>query len=161
MSSLLLISLARTGAAPKTPVRAASRSVDGPKVLGLTSVIAGPICGLVLTAHGANVLAISAPHLPSMAVFIVDVGRGKRSLYLNRCTAAQCQPLAALIGDADIFRARLPSRRPNGARIRSGGGGDAQAWHHLFLVVGLRPYWSVGRVTRFRFHSTKSDRSQP
>ena len=41
------------------------------------------MCGRVLAAHGADVLAISAPHLPSMAELIVDVGRGKRCAHLD------------------------------------------------------------------------------
>ena len=103
LSDLPVITVERLGPAPKTPVRAAARPLDGLKVLDLTRVIAGPVCGRVLAAHGADVLAISAPHLPSMAELAIDVGRGKRSAHLDLRAADDGRHLAGLIADADIF----------------------------------------------------------
>ena len=46
--------------------RATGRS-SGVRVLDLTRVIAGPVCGRTLAAHGADVLLVTAAHLPQMS----------------------------------------------------------------------------------------------
>ena len=67
----------------RIPLYGRARPLDGLKVLDLIRVIAGLVCDRVLAAQGADVLAISASHLPSMAELTVDVGRGKRSAHLD------------------------------------------------------------------------------
>ena len=141
MAGLPLISLARIGAAPKTPVRARARPLDGLKVLDLTRVIAGPVCGRVLAAHGADVLAISAPHLPSMAELTVDVGRGKRCAHLDLRADEDGRHLAALIGDADIF---VQGYRPGGLAARGFGPAAVAALKPGIIYVSLSAYGHTG-----------------
>ena len=141
VTGLPLISLARIGAAPKTPVRARARPLDGLKVLDLTRVIAGPVCGRVLAAHGADVLAISAPHLPSMAELTVDVGRGKRSAHLDLRADEDGRHLAALIGDADIF---VQGYRPGGLAARGFGPAAVAALKPGIIYVSLSAYGHTG-----------------
>ncbi|MEC7122349.1 MAG: CoA transferase, partial [Pseudomonadota bacterium] len=141
VAGLPLISLARIGAAPKTPVRARARPLDGLKVLDLTRVIAGPVCGRVLAAHGADVLAISAPHLPSMAELTVDVGRGKRSAHLDLRADEDGRHLAALIGDADIF---VQGYRPGGLAARGFGPAAVAALKPGIIYVSLSAYGHTG-----------------
>ena len=79
-----LITIERIGHAPPTPLPPAmARPLAGFRVLDLTRVIAGPVAGRTLAAHGADVLHISAPHLPSIPVLVMDTGRGKRSASLD------------------------------------------------------------------------------
>lgn len=141
LAAIPLISVEPLGPAPKTPVRAAARPLDGLKVLDLTRVIAGPVCGRVLAAHGADVLAISAPHLPSMAELAIDVGRGKRSAHLDLRDAAQCRRLAALIGDADIF---VQGYRPGGLTARGFGPAAVAALKPGIIYVSLSAYGHTG-----------------
>ena len=99
-----LIAIERIGDAPPAPLPpAADRPLAGVRVLDLTRVIAGPVCGRTLAAHGAEVLLITAPHLFNPPPLAIDTGRGKRSAYLDLREAAARETLAGLLRDADIF----------------------------------------------------------
>ena len=79
VAGLPLFRIERIGDAPPIPLPAGDRPLAGVKVLDLTRVIAGPVCGRTLAAHGADVLLVTAPHLPQMQALIIDNGRGKLS----------------------------------------------------------------------------------
>jgi hypothetical protein len=51
---------------------------DDPLLLDLTHVIAEPVCGRTLVAHGADVLHVGSAHLPMLRPLVVDTGFGKR-----------------------------------------------------------------------------------
>ena len=72
-------------------------------MLDLTRVIAGPVCGRALAAHGADVLLISAPHLPSIEPLVIDTGLGKLSAHLDLRRAGDAERLRALACEADVF----------------------------------------------------------
>lgn len=79
-----LVAIERIGEAPRMPLPpAAARPLAGLRVLDLTRVIAGPVAGRTLAAHGADVLHITAPHLPSIPTLVMDTGRGKRNAELD------------------------------------------------------------------------------
>ena len=99
------------------------------------------MCGRVLAAHGADVLAISAPHLPSMAELTVDVGRGKRSAHLDLRADEDGRHLAALIGDADIF---VQGYRPGGLAARGFGPAAVAALKPGIIYVSLSAYGHTG-----------------
>ena len=82
---------------------AADRPLDGVKVLDLTRIIAGPVCGRTLAAHGADVLLVTAKHLASMLPLVIDTGRGKLSTSIDLRDTSGRAMLAALVPDADIF----------------------------------------------------------
>ena len=85
------------------PLPAAERPLSGIKVLDLTRIIAGPVCGRTLAAHGADVLLVTAPHLPSMRPLVIDTGRGKLSTSFDLREASGRDTLAALVRDTDVF----------------------------------------------------------
>ena len=93
------------------PAHADARPLSGVRVLDLTRVIAGPVCGRTLAAHGADVLLITGPHLPAIPPLVIDTGRGKRSAQLDLRDGAGAEQLRTLLRDADIF---VQGYRPGG-----------------------------------------------
>jgi crotonobetainyl-CoA:carnitine CoA-transferase CaiB-like acyl-CoA transferase len=109
-------------------------------VLDLTRVIAGPVCGRTLAAHGADVLRVGAAHLPSIPALVIDTGFGKRSTHLDLRTASGGEVLAALVDDADVF---VQGYRP-GSLASLGFGPEQLAERRPGIVVVSLSAW--GRV---------------
>ncbi len=114
-------------AAPLPLPPAGARPLEGIRVLELTRVIAGPVCGRTLAAHGADVLHVSAAHLPSFDELILDTGRGKRTAALDLRGAEGRERLRGLAASADVF---LQGYRPGAV---AGHGFSPEA------LAGLRP----------------------
>jgi crotonobetainyl-CoA:carnitine CoA-transferase CaiB-like acyl-CoA transferase len=90
-------------AAPRPLPPAAERPLQGLKVLDLTKVIAGPVCGRTLTEHGAEVLQITSGHMAHAMSLIIDANRGNQTVYLDLRKQVQVDRLKALALEADIF----------------------------------------------------------
>jgi crotonobetainyl-CoA:carnitine CoA-transferase CaiB-like acyl-CoA transferase len=103
VATLPLIEIVRIGDAPAMPLGAGDRPLGGLRVLDLTRVIAGPVCGRTLAAHGADVLLVTAGHLPSIPRLVIETGHGKRSAQLDLRDRDDLERLRALIGEADVF----------------------------------------------------------
>jgi len=103
VAKLPLFTIERIGDAPPKPLAAAERPLSGVKVLDLTRIIAGPVCGRTLAAHGADVLLVTASHLPAMRPLVIDTGRGKLSASLDLREQGARDTLTGLVRDADIF----------------------------------------------------------
>jgi crotonobetainyl-CoA:carnitine CoA-transferase CaiB-like acyl-CoA transferase len=79
-----LIRLEKIGECPPIPLHPlGKRPLDGIRCLDLTRIIAGPVCGRTLAAHGADVLSVTAKHLPFIASLIGDMNRGKRTCNID------------------------------------------------------------------------------
>lgn len=111
-----LIEIERIGDSPPEALRTGSRPLSGVRVIDITRLIAGPTCARTLAEHGADVLKISARHLPDFGFQEFDVGHGKLSSYLDLREQADNERLHGLVRDADVF---LQSYRP-GALARFG-----------------------------------------
>ncbi|SVC05040.1 uncharacterized protein METZ01_LOCUS257894, partial [marine metagenome] len=98
-----LISLERIGNASPRILTETERPLSGIRVLDLTRIIAGPVCGRTLAAHGADVMRVTAPHLPFVTALATDAGRGKLSAHIDLNTEGGAAILRDLIADADIF----------------------------------------------------------
>jgi hypothetical protein len=100
------------------PLAPAQRPLAGVRVLDLTRVIAGPVAGRTLAAHGAEVLRVGADHLALVAPLVIDTGFGKRFCHLDLRLATGREALRGLIAEADVV---LQAYRP-GALERLGFG---------------------------------------
>lgn len=103
VAALPAFTIEKIGDAPPQPLPAGDRPLSGVRVLDLTRVIAGPVCGRTLAVHGADVMLVTAPHLPQMMPLVMDSGRGKLSTFIDLRDAAGRDTLAALTRDTDIF----------------------------------------------------------
>ena len=143
-AALPLVSLAPVGAdgvadAPPRPLPPADRPLAGVRVLDLTRVIAGPVCGRVLASHGADVLHVGAPHVPTFAELDLDTGVGKRSCHLDLRAEADRAALRALVAEADVV---VQSYRP-GALAGLGFAAEALAALRPGLVVVDLSAWGA------------------
>lgn len=128
LATLPLISIEKIGEAAPKPWPAGTRPLAGIRVLDLSRVIAGPVAGRTLAAHGADVLLISSPDLPAIPWLTIDTGRGKLSAYTKLTTEEGRRTMRRLIGEADILSqgyrpqaiARLGFSAEEAARINPG-----------------------------------------
>ncbi|MDB5414217.1 MAG: carnitine dehydratase [Rubritepida sp.] len=133
LATMPVLTIERIGDAPPRPLPArAAHPLEGMRVLDLTRVIAGPVAGRALAAHGAEVLHITGPHLPSIKTLTIDTGRGKRCASLDLRDSADAARLDALAGGADAF---VQSYRA-GSLAALGFSADALAERHPGIVVG-------------------------
>ena len=139
--TLPLIVLEKIGNAPAEPLTPGARPLAGVRVLELARVLAGPICGRSLAAHGADVLRVIAAHLPTFEAGDADTGRGKLSAQVDLDTAEGVQALQTLLADADVM---VQSYRP-GTLARRGFGPEAAARLRPGIVyVSLSAYGHAG-----------------
>ena len=66
LAALPLVQIEKIGEAAPRPWPAGNRPLAGLRVLDLSRVIAGPVAGRTLAAHGADVLLVSGPDLPAI-----------------------------------------------------------------------------------------------
>jgi crotonobetainyl-CoA:carnitine CoA-transferase CaiB-like acyl-CoA transferase len=115
---------------PRTDEQRA-RPLSGVRVLDLTRVLAGPTCARTLAEHGAEVLHVQSPQLPSIEPFVIDTNPGKRSCYLELDRKEDAMQLRALVRDAHVFS---QGYRP-GALARRGFAPEALAQMRPGIIV--------------------------
>src|SRR5882757_646619 len=98
-----LLSIEKIGDAAPKPWPQGDRPLAGLRVLDLSRVIAGPVAGRTLAAHGADVLLISGPDLPAIPWLTIDTGRGKLTSLVELKSEQGREVLRGLLADADIF----------------------------------------------------------
>src|SRR5262245_64781572 len=104
VAGLPLFEITKIGEAPARPLgRNPARPLAGVRVLDLTRVIAGPVCGRALAAHGAEVMRVTSPHLPGLGELDIDTGRGKLSAALDVPAAEERDGLTSLLRASHIF----------------------------------------------------------
>jgi len=171
VAALPLLTIERIGdAAPHAlpALKADDRPLTGLRVLDLTRILAGPVCGRMLAAYGANVMLINSPHLPNIES-IADTSRGKLSAHADLRTSEGRDALNSLLATSHVF---VQGYRPGGlaeqgfgpeavARLRPGivyvslcAYGDAGPWHARRGFDSL-----VQTATGFNFAETEAANS--
>ncbi len=103
LAELPLLSIEKIGEAAPRPWPQGDRPLAGLRMLDLSRVIAGPVAGRTLAAHGADVMLISGPDLPSIPWLAIDTGRGKLTSFVELKSGQGREVLRDLLAQADIF----------------------------------------------------------
>ncbi|MGE0623649.1 MAG: CoA transferase [Pseudomonadales bacterium] len=104
LGSRPVVEIVQVGDSDPEPVPGtATRPLAGTRVLDLTRILAGPTCARTLAAYGADVLRVGGEHLPSIPLFVVDTGFGKRASHLDLRSSSDASLLKRLIRQADVF----------------------------------------------------------
>ena len=145
LATLPLVEITRIGDAaprPLPPAKSPDRgALAGLRVLDLTRVIAGPVSGRTLAAHGADVMLMTGPHLPAIDVLVIDTGRGKLSAQLDLRQSADTAKFTALLATADIMQ---QGYRPGGLADLGFGPEDAARIRPGIVYVSLSAYGRIG-----------------
>ncbi len=125
---------------PFSEIQPSAKPLSGVRILELTRVLAGPVCGKTLAAYGADVLLINSPELPNIE-HLAETSRGKLSAHLNLDYEDGRQRLRELVADSDVF---VQGYRPGGLERK---GFDAQNLAELkpgIVCVDLSAYGHLG-----------------
>ncbi|MBV9552546.1 MAG: CoA transferase, partial [Alphaproteobacteria bacterium] len=93
LAALPVFEIVKIGEAPAERLPQGDRPLSGIRVLDLTRVLAGPSSARTLAEHGADVLKVTAAHLPNLGYQEFDTGHGKLSAQLDLRDPAQLQTL--------------------------------------------------------------------
>lgn len=103
VASLPLMEIVKIADSSPEPLPAGERPLAGIRVLDLTRVIAGPAGARTLAEHGADVMKITAAHLPNIGYQEYETGHGKLSAHLDLREPRDLEILRGLIAQSDVF----------------------------------------------------------
>ena len=141
---LPLLSFEQIGDAPPRTLPRLRRdqgAFTGVRVLDCARVLAGPVAGHTLAAHGADVLRVGAAQLPSVPVCVLTTGAGKRNAFVDLDTPAGATTLAALLRDTHVW---IDAYRPGALAARGFSAARAAALNPGVVVVELSAFDWVG-----------------
>ncbi|KAL6301987.1 CoA-transferase family III [Sparassis latifolia] len=138
LANTLPVQLIKVADAPRRKIAGArGHPLDGIRVLELTRVLAGPVCGRTLAGHGADVLWITSPSLPALPLLDIETSRGKRTTQLDLASLEDRQTLAGLVKEADVF---LQAYRPGGLHDKGFGVDNVMTGHRGVVYASLNAY---------------------
>lgn len=144
-----LFTLERIGEADPRPLPKYGqdpRPLTDIRVLDLTRIIAGPVCGRALAAYGADVMLVNSPNLPNIDN-IIDTSRGKLSVFADLDTADGRIALGNLLRSAHVF---VQGYRPGAMAAQGFGPQDAARIRPGIVYVSLSAYGEHGPWARRR-----------
>jgi crotonobetainyl-CoA:carnitine CoA-transferase CaiB-like acyl-CoA transferase len=136
-----LLEILRIGDAPPQPLPEGNRPLAGVRVLDLTRVLAGPTCARTLAEHGADVLKITAQHLPDSGAIELDTGLGKLAAFLDLRSAEGTATLRKLLQGADVFS---QSYRPGALAARGFSPQEAALLRPGIVYASLNAWGQTG-----------------
>jgi crotonobetainyl-CoA:carnitine CoA-transferase CaiB-like acyl-CoA transferase len=141
IAGLPLLSIEKIGDAAPRPWPAGDRPLAGLRVLDLSRVIAGPVAGRTLAAHGADVLLVSGADLPTIPWLTIDTGRGKLTSFVDLRSEQGRGMLRDLLAQADIFS---QGYRPGALAALGFSAEDAARLSPGIVHVSLSAYGQTG-----------------
>jgi len=155
VGDLPLLEIIKIGDSPPEPLPEplpkGDRPLGGLRVLDLTRVIAGPTTGRTLAEHGADVLRIGSPHLPSIEPLVMDTGHGKRAAFVDLREPTGVDQLKDLVRSADVFS---QSYRPDSLQARGFGPEHLHALRPGIVCVSLSAWSHAGPWAARRGYDT-------
>ncbi|KOT81885.1 acyl-CoA transferase [Streptomyces rimosus subsp. pseudoverticillatus] len=136
-----VVEITNIGDSAPEPLPDGSEPLAGIRVLDLTRILAGPTTALGMAEHGADVLMVTAPHLPQVPPFVRDTSHGKRSAYLDFTQPDQAARLRELVADADVF---IEGYRPHRMEAHGFGPSDLAAVRPGLVYVTVNCFGSGG-----------------
>ncbi|OCK83564.1 CoA-transferase family III [Lepidopterella palustris CBS 459.81] len=117
------------------------------RVLEMSRVIAAPLAGKTLAAHGADVMWITSPYLPDIPAVDRDLGRGKRTVQLDIKRPDDKARLLELALSADVF---IQGFRPGSLASHGLSTANLVAINPSIIVANISAYgpkgpWSQNR----------------
>ena len=141
LAPLPVLTIEKIGEAAPKPWPRGNRPLAGLRVLDLSRVIAGPVAGRTLAAHGADVMLISGPDLPAIPWLTIDTGRGKLTSFVDLNSEQGRAQLRDLLTEADIFS---QSYRPLALAHLGFSPQDAATINPGIVYVSLSAYGHAG-----------------
>jgi crotonobetainyl-CoA:carnitine CoA-transferase CaiB-like acyl-CoA transferase len=141
LAELPVFSIEKIGEAAPKPWPAGNRPLAGIRVLDLSRVIAGPVAGRTLAAHGADVMLISGPDLPAIPWLTIDTGRGKLTSFVELKSEQGRGVLRDLLAETDIFS---QGYRPRSLAALGFSPQDAARINPGIVYVSLSAYGHAG-----------------
>jgi crotonobetainyl-CoA:carnitine CoA-transferase CaiB-like acyl-CoA transferase len=123
------------------PLPHGARPLAGVKALDLTRVLAGPVSGRTLAEHGAEVLHVASPTLPSVPPYVLATNAGKLSTHLDLDDREDADRLLGLLADADLF---IQGFRTGSLERRGFGVEELTRRHPGLIYVSVNCYGPVG-----------------
>ena len=141
LAALPVLTIEKIDEADPRPWTKGDRPLSGVRVLDLSRVIAGPVAGRTLAAHGADVMLISRPDLPAIPWLTIDTGRGKLSAFADLRSAEGRAAVQHLLAGTDIVS---QGYRPQGLASVGLSPQDAARIRPGIVYVSLSAYGHVG-----------------
>jgi crotonobetainyl-CoA:carnitine CoA-transferase CaiB-like acyl-CoA transferase len=117
------------------------RCLQGVRVVEMSRVIAAPVAGKTLAAHGADVIWITSQTLPDLPDLDIDLSRGKRTVQLNIKRLEDKTKLLELLRTADVF---IQSYRPGSLAAQGLSTTELLLLNPNMIMASLNAYGSDG-----------------
>lgn len=117
------------------------RCLRGLRIVELSRVVAAPVAGKTLAAHGADVLWITSPNLPDLPDLDRNLSQGKRTIQLDLNTESDRETLRSLLKEADVF---LQGYRPSSLAAKGFSTADLLALKPGIIVANLSAFGPDG-----------------
>ena len=135
------ISDSQSNGGADAPRESREKCLHGIRVVEMSRVVAAPVAGKTLAAHGADVIWITSPTLPDLPDLDIDFSRGKRTVQLDIKDTKQKSKLLDLLRTADVF---IQSYRPGSLAAQGLSTEELVRANPNLIVASLNAYGHEG-----------------